>query len=971
MKNFYLIFTIILVSGFITISSAQNIEDVSNGSRDWSIVASYPIPEGASGLAWDGTYLYCGIYGADGDEVYKIDPTNGSYSLQCIGPQDDAFGLTWDGTNLWTIIQPSGSQNPALATEFTLSGSQVSQITLADHYMSGIAYDGGDFWVSTYYDPDGWIYKINDQGTILQDFVAPDNQPWDLCIDGDYLWMADYWGDALYKIEKATGTTIETHPSEGVDPAGIVFDGEFLWYCDNGSNYDNDILYKVDLYGAGTPAINVPVTLHNYGTVTIGDYEIWQCEVENIGTANLTITDIIIPAGEPISTTFSTPQTLEPGDAVYVPLRYQPTEVGELNTNITIVSNDPINPEVEVFLVGEAVYDGPYASFDAGSHDYGDVRMNAHTRWFLGVENIGNDTLTISDITYDDEHFYLDEGSQLPLKIAPLEITQIGTWFNPDNGIDYEATMTITHNGIEGNPYLVSLEGSGLKQSWAMGDELWHYQVYTSWDNSPKAIGYLGDITHDNVEDVIVCAEDNGIRCLNGNSHGIADVMWETFIYSGSIYRQQALQRIMDIDNDGYEDVIVGTAWGDRSVVALSGKTGEQIWKFDTHIYQDGGWIYQVDAKYDYNGDGITDVLAAAGNNDDNTGAKKALCLDGLTGELIWENTPGGVTAIIGIEDFTGDGLPDVAAGVSTSGGYVGRAIGIDGTDGSLKWTSNLDENSIWAIMQLDDITGDGIKDLAVGDFSGHNYLLDMSDGSELHDYTIYGDIILRYQDMGDVNGDGYRDILIAHSGDDAIILNGYDATPVWFESLADQTWVVGNIGDITGDDIDDAIIGTLFGNNYCYFLDGTSGEDIESINYGTPVDAINSIPDIVGDVSMEMVAGGRDGMVTCYSGGPLDPVGFSRIKTANNNLEIWPNPFNDILNIQLEIEVVENVTINIYNINGNKIATPVQTVCSSGTNDFQWNGMTNSGNRISRGIYFVEVIAGQKTFKERIIRLN
>ena len=36
------------------------------GPVEWTIVASYPIPEGASGLAWDGTNLYCGIYGADG-----------------------------------------------------------------------------------------------------------------------------------------------------------------------------------------------------------------------------------------------------------------------------------------------------------------------------------------------------------------------------------------------------------------------------------------------------------------------------------------------------------------------------------------------------------------------------------------------------------------------------------------------------------------------------------------------------------------------------------------------------------------------------------------------------------------------------------------------------------------------------------------------------------------------------------------
>ena len=67
---------------------------------------------------------------------------------------------------------------------------------------------------------------------------------------------------------------------------------------------------------------------------------------------------------------------------------------------------------------------------------------------------------------------------------------------------------------------------------------------------------------------------------------------------------------------------------------------------------------------------------------------------------------------------------------------------------------------------------------------------------------------------------------------------------------------------------VEDVMVGTLFSNNYAYFLDGSDGTVLESINYGTPVDAIAAIPDIVGDGSWEMVVGGRNGLVTCYSGG-------------------------------------------------------------------------------------------------------
>ena len=44
--------------------------------------------------------------------------------------------------------------------------------------------------------------------------------------------------------------------------------------------------------------------------------------------------------------------------------------------------------------------------------------------------------------------------------------------------------------------------------------------------------------------------------------------------------------------------------------------------------------------------------------------------------------------------------------------------------------------------------------------------------------------------------------------------------------------------------------------------------------NFGTPVDAITAIPDVVGDGSWELIAGGRNGQLTCFSGG-LDAVVF------------------------------------------------------------------------------------------------
>ncbi len=846
-------------------------QDVAGGAArgtQWTIVATYSIPEGASGLAYDGTYLYCGIYGANGSEVYRIDPDTGDYSFQFSGPQGDAFGLTYDGQYLWTTDHPGGSSDPAVAMQLNWNGTLRAQFDLPDHYMSGIAHDNGDFWVARYYSDPGYLYKVDTGGTILDEFTAPDNQPWDLCMENGNLWMADYWGDMLYKINPATGGLLESHPSEGVDPAGIVWDGQFLWYCDNGEG-GVDYLYKVDLQGGGAPQIIIPVTSHDFGPISIGDSATWYMTVQNTGTADLNISGVTFDPRDDLSSPDSFPVIIPPAGSDQLAVVYAPDDFAPLDATATVSSNDPIHPEEEITLTGHGVYPGPAINVLEDEHDYGPVRVNAHTRWFMEIRNHGNELLTIDNILIDDAHFYVDEAVSLPIDIETLASIEIGVWFNPNSSTSYGATLSIYSNDPDQNPAIVSCSGSGVCAEYPMGQELWSYLIDSDYDNSPKAIATMPDISGDGVADLIVCSEDDYVRCFNGGSDGTGDVLWEHEIYAGSIYAQDALQITEDIDGDGYPDVVVGAAWGARLIRTLSGKTGQAIWTHDTHEYGNGGWVYQVDCSYDYNGDGIVDVLAATGDDGDDTGPKRVYCLNGLTGASIWETPLSGPGfAVIGVEDFTGDGRPDAVAGASNEGETQGRAYGIDGADGSIEWTFVAGGSSIWALAQIDDITGDGVRDVIAGDFNaGSVYGLDATNGDQTYSGGGYG-LITRFERLDDVNGDGHPDIVPAHLGTTARVIDGQTGNPIWSRNLADKPAAVARIADVSGDGINDVLIGTLFSNNYVYFLDGVDGSILETISYGTPVDAIAAIPDVAGDGSWEMVAGGRNGLLTIFSGG-------------------------------------------------------------------------------------------------------
>jgi len=844
-------------------------------SRDWTIVTTYAIPEGASGLAYDGTYLYCGIYGADGDEVYQIDPDTGSYTLLFSGPQEDAFGLTFDGTYLWTTDHPGGISTPAIAMQIDMSGNLISQFDLPVHYMSGIAYDSGDFWVAAYYDPDGEIYKVDNTGGIITQFPAPDNQPWDLCIENNNLWMVDYWGDAVYKIDPVTGNLLETHDSEGADPAGVVWDGNYLWYCDNGQGYDQDFLYKIDLQGGGTPEINIPVTSHDYGEVAIGDSEIWDVTIESVGSDDLEVYGVTFTGSDDLTCPDVFPITIPTSEQDQISIIYEPSEVGPLDAIATVSSNDPVHPEVDLTLTGNGVTSGADIYLPIDSFNYYSVRIHATTSRIMEIQNVGDDFLIINDINSDDEHFYIDDQISFPINIGVLSSVDIGIWFSPDSEESYSGTITIESNDPDENPYYVSVEGEGIDQDYPIGDQLWSYLIDEDpYDNSPKAIAPIEDVSGDGVEDIIICSEDDYIRCFNGNAHATGDVLWEHEIYAGSVYKQSGLSITEDIDDDGYDDVVVGSAWGGRLIRTISGKTGEEIWTHDTHEYGDGGWVYSVDCSFDYNGDGVIDVLASTGDDSSDQGPKRVYCLNGETGTSIWEYPLGGPGfSAIGVEDFTGDGEADVIAGASNEGETIGYVYGINGQTGSVSWTFVVGGSSVWALEQIDDINGDGIKDVIAGDYSGNVYLLDAASGAEEHFTSLGGVLVLSFVKVNDVNGDGYLDIFPGHSGSSAKMIDGYDGNIIWAEPIADKSWCVDNIKDVSGDGIDDVVVGTLFSSNYCYFLNGVDGSELESIYINTPVDAISAIPDIVGDGSMEVVVGGRDGHVYCYSGGIDTPI--------------------------------------------------------------------------------------------------
>jgi hypothetical protein len=134
--------------------------------------------------------------------------------------------------------------------------------------------------------------------------------------------------------------------------------------------------------------------------------------------------------------------------------------------------------------------------------------------------------------------------------------------------------------------------------------------------------------------------------------------------------------------------------------------------------------------------------------------------------------------------------------------------------------------------------------------------------------------LLTGFQRIDDVDGDGHPDVVPQHFYNFVRVLSGRNGGTIWSTSVIDSPTVAAQTGDLNADGVNDVVVGTLFGDNYAYAISGIDGAVLDSVNLGSAVDAITAIPDVVGDGSWEIVAGSRDGTVTCLSGG-VDAISY------------------------------------------------------------------------------------------------
>ncbi len=106
----------------------------------------------------------------------------------------------------------------------------------------------------------------------------------------------------------------------------------------------------------------------------------------------------------------------------------------------------------------------------------------------------------------------------------------------------------------------------------------------------------------------------------------------------------------------------------------------------------------------------------------------------------------------------------------------------------------------------------------------------------------------------------------------------------------------------------------------------------------------------------------------------------YSCQATPNGNLDItpvtlnarnYPNPFNPETTISYDISKKSNVTVDIYNIKGQKVKSLLNETQEAGQHKIIWQGDNNEGKRVSSGSYFYRVKSGNKEIVNKMMLMK
>jgi len=149
------------------------------------------------------------------------------------------------------------------------------------------------------------------------------------------------------------------------------------------------------------PNIHVTPSSLNFGHLDagVGESKAQVITITNAGNKNLNLSHVALDATDMVYT-ITPPHitTLEPDQATRVTVTYIPRTYETNSNSVLINSNDPDEAVVTVPIRGES--SAPVIEVDPVYHDFGTTYVGCEAETVVGLTNVGDSDLVISDIQY-------------------------------------------------------------------------------------------------------------------------------------------------------------------------------------------------------------------------------------------------------------------------------------------------------------------------------------------------------------------------------------------------------------------------------------------------------------------------------------------------------------------------------------------------------------------------------------------
>jgi ligand-binding sensor domain-containing protein len=418
----------------------------------------YDVAVAPNGDVWVGTYGGAARYSAGTWTAFSTTSTPGIPDNTVRNVEIGTDGSVWIADNSsYGPVKYTGTnwmeQNGA-SINLTPALFSVKHVTATGGPWVVTPYNGASLYNGTGWDGPFNASNTNSPSSNVRDIVQDLNSnPWFAFNNG--IARFDKTGLIFNDIFNASNSGL---PAGAVNAIAVGPDNR-LWAAT-----DSGLAVYSGIGIVAAPGILLKPATLPFGAVTVNQTATRTAVVKSTGTANLSITEVIVPAGYAIQnlpTAF--PLTILPGDSISWSVQFTPTQTVTYGGPLVVFSNAVSTPDTILILGNGVAATGPVIRFNPPALSFENVIVGRTRSLSASMKNIGTANLIVSSVQHP-AGFSQTNNYTFPITILPGDSIVGIIDFTPTQARVYSGYTVVVSNAST-SPDSALLTGTGVPVS--------------------------------------------------------------------------------------------------------------------------------------------------------------------------------------------------------------------------------------------------------------------------------------------------------------------------------------------------------------------------------------------------------------------------------------------------------------------------------------------------------------------------